>query len=326
MLALAVLLCGTAASAAPAKHAAVHKKHKKAKRVAPEAQPADADDDVVFTRRRRAKPDEAERVAVTVTEPEPEAAEEVIDLDLAPTPREAPELRDDVVRHAKPKGGKDWRVAVGPYLWASAVDANVSVGAANIGAGVDFVQTVEHARYGAEILGEVGYGKFSLSGDLMYGVVGIDGGTAIGPLMLTVNGEVSSVMVDGAAGYMVAGDDQSPFAVEGRVGVRYQRTAIKASVGVAGVEAGPPEALDAGRDVLAGARVFIRPASWFYMTGIGDLGLFGTSTSTWSFTADANLKVTSHVQISLGYRTLTIDRSSLSLVMHGPRAAVQLVF
>lgn len=320
LLALAgIVLSGSLADASPAKsnRVATAKKRKKAKPVQREAS-----DDVVVSRHRRATTDQPERVAAT------EPAPTLIELDLV---REAPErdlaeLRDDVPRHRAPRRANDWRVAVGPYLWASSVDADVSVGAASLGAGVDFVQTVKHARYGAEILGEIGYGRFSLSGDLMYGVVGIDGGTALGPVMLTVNGEVSSVMLEGAAGYLVAGDEHSMLALEGRAGVRYQRTSIQASVGVAGAEAGPPESIDAGRDVLAGARLFFRPASWFYVTGVGDLGMFGTSTNTWSFTADANLKLASHVLISLGYRTLTIDRSNLSLVMHGPRAAVQLVF
>lgn len=318
-VAAGTVLAGAVADAKPAKfaRAATQKKRKKAKLVEREA----GDESVVASRHRRARADEAERVAVT------ESDAEIIEIDDAGAPdAPAPVLRDDVPRHRAPRRGNDWRVAVGPYLWASSVDADVSVGAANLGAGVDFVQTVKHARYGAEILGEIGYGRFSISGDLMYGVVGIDGGTSLGPVMLTVNGEVSSVMLEGAVGYLVAGDEHSMLALEGRAGVRYQRTSIQASVGVAGAEAGPPESIDAGRDVLAGARLFFRPARWFYVTGIGDLGMFGTSTNTWSFTADANLKLASHVLISLGYRTLTIDRSDLSLVMHGPRAAVQLTF
>jgi Ni/Co efflux regulator RcnB len=321
-LAASVVLCGTLASAAPDDAApVVHKKHKHTKR-------DDDGDRVVRARRKHAKPAaelQPERVALTGQAAEPEETFDLTGDLTGETEERAAEA--PMTLHAKPVQRDDgWRVSVGPYLWASSVDANVSVGSANIGAGIDFVKTVQHARYGAELLGEVGHGKFSLTGDFMYGVVGIDGGTAVGPVMLTVNGEVSSLQFDGAAGYRIYGDEHSTFAVEGRVGVRYQRTAIKASVGVLGVEAGPPEAIDTGRDILAGTRVFARPASWFFMTGVADLGLFGTSSSTWSVSADANFNVTSHVMLSLGYRTLTIDRTNFSIVMHGPRAAAELVF
>ena len=42
--------------------------------------------------------------------------------------------------------------------------------------------------------------------------------------------------------------------------------------------------------------------------------------------ADASMRVTSRVQLSLGWRTLTTDRAQVSIVMHGPRAAIQFLF
>src|SRR4051794_8413806 len=139
----------------------------------------------------------------------------------------------EVVEHAETPSD-DWHVAIGPYLWASSVDANVSLGSASVASSVDFLQTTQHAKYGAELVGETRFGKLSLSGDLMYGVVGLTGGSAVGPLMVTVNGEASSLLVDGAAGYTVAGDDHAVLAVEARAGVRYQRTAIAGALGVDG--------------------------------------------------------------------------------------------
>ena len=230
-------------------------------------------------------------------------------------------LRRHTAAHAK-----DWHVAIGPYLWASSVDANVSLGPASVSAGVDFIQMERHARYGAEVLAEARYGRISLSGDLMYGVVAVDGQTAVGPLMVTLNGTASSVLVDGAAGYMLAGGDHSLLSLEARGGVRYQRTAVAASVGVAGADVSPPEQVDAGADAVGGARVFVRPSSRFYFSGTFDLGVFGASNSTWSASADASVRVTSRFLLSLGWRTLTIDRANVAITMRGPRAAVQLLF
>jgi hypothetical protein len=231
---------------------------------------------------------------------------------------------DVVVREHAARRARDWQVAIGPYLWASSVDANVSLGSASVASSVDFLQTTQHAKYGAEVLADVRYRRFSLSGDLMYGVVGLEGGNAVGPLMVTVNGTASSLLVDGYAGYQVAGN--SLLSLEARGGVRYQRTEVTAAVGVGGSPVASPEIVDAARDVLAGARLVMRPSSRFSIAGAADVGVFGTSSTTWSASADASLQVTSHVLLSVGYRTLTIEGASVSMVMHGPRTALQLVF
>jgi hypothetical protein len=220
----------------------------------------------------------------------------------------------------------EWRVAIGPYLWASAVDANVSLGSSSVAAGVDFIPLSRHAKYGAELLAEVGYGRLSLYTDFMYGVVAVDGMAGIGPVMTGLTGSASSLMIDGAAGYTLAGDDRSLFAFELRGGFRYQRTAVSGALDVEGYSLQMPEQVDAGTDALLGARAFVRPLSWAYLSGMFDVGVFGVSSRTWSGSVDASVRVTSHFLVSLGWRTLTMDRTQVSIVMHGPRAAVQLVF
>lgn len=221
---------------------------------------------------------------------------------------------------------KDWRVVFGPYLWASSVDANVSLGPTTVSSGVDFVQLEQHARYGMEFLSEAHYKQLAVYGDLMYGVVAVDGSRNVGPLMVSLSGEASSVLIDGAAGYTFYGDDHSLVALEGRAGVRYQRTGVSAQLGLSGATVTPPEQVSAGADALAGGHVVVRPRDWFYFTGTADLGVVGASSKTWSASADANVQLGSRLLLSLGYRTMTMDRSQVELVLHGPRAAFQLTF
>jgi len=221
---------------------------------------------------------------------------------------------------------KDWHFAIGPYLWASSVDANVSLGPTTVSSGVDFIQLEQHAKYGAEAVGEARYKQFGIYGDLMYGVVAVDGSRDVGPLMVTLEGGASSILVDGAAGYTFYGDDQSLLSLEARAGVRYQRTGVSAALGISGASISPPEQVDAGADALAGGHVVVRPASWFSLSSTFDYGVVGASSKTWSASGDANVQLGSRVLVSLGYRTLTMDRTHIDLVMHGPRAAVQLTF
>ncbi len=348
VLAACLAFTGSVAHATPARHAKPSKHAKHAANVAPpddvDAEDADGDDylvDVVAdapalplktrfgrkgdrTVRAHAGARDSERVAF-----ESDAQDDTLDID-----GNSEDTIEDTVDvlvtpmklHKHAKRAKAWQLAVGPYLWASSVEADVSLGPASVGAGIDFIQLQRHARYGAELLAEARHGRFSFSGDLMYGVVDVNGGTTVGPLMVTLDGTASSLLVDGTAGYLVAGNDHSVLSLEARGGVRYQRTSVSGSVGVGGSPIASTEQNNAGADAVAGARVFVRPTNRFYVSSALDLGVFGSSNLTWSASADASVRITSHVMLSLGWRTLTMDRANVSIVMKGPRAALQLTF
>jgi hypothetical protein len=220
-----------------------------------------------------------------------------------------------------------WQLEIGPYLWASSVNANVSLGGpVSTGTEIGFIPLARHARYGAELLAELRYGRFAISGDLMYGSAVVTGSTNVASVMVTLNGNASSLLVDSAVGYQVIGDEDAVFSLEARGGVRYQRTAVDGAVSAVGVTVQVANAVDDGGDMTAGTRAVLRPARWLSLSGMFDIGVVGVSDSTWSASADANLRVSSHVLISAGWRTLSLERSRVSLTLQGPRAAVQLVF
>ena len=227
--------------------------------------------------------------------------------------------------HAPPQG-KPWRVAIGPNVWASSVDAKVTVGSKTVSAGIGFLDLQHHARYGIPLLVDVQYGRFSFVVDLMYGVIDVAGGKDVGPFMVKVDGSASSLNVDGLGGVRLVGDEESRLVLEVRGGIRYQRTAIKAAATLDGAPVTTYETVTAGRDAVAGARVLVRPHRRFTIAGTVDMGVFGTSDRTWSAAADASVLITSHVLVSLGYRTLTSESAMVDLVMRGPRAAIQVVF
>ena len=222
---------------------------------------------------------------------------------------------------------RGWQIAIGPYLWASSVEANVSLGGpVSSGVDVGFIPLERHARYGAEILAEVRHGRFAISGDLMYGSAGVTGSTSIASVMVTLNGNASSLLIDGAASYAVVGDEDAVFSLEARAGIRYQRTEVSGDVSAAGFTLQSPDSVDDGGDAVVGTRAVVRPAHWLFFSGMFDVGVVGASSRTWSASADVNLRVSSHLLVSAGWRTLTLERPNVSLVLQGPRAAVQLVF
>jgi hypothetical protein len=308
-----LVLGWSTAQAAPAHGTSRHKQAKRPVEVAP---PAPADDTADADGGTAAQTD-AKQVALETRDAASDGSDE----------KDASKDAAKLVKIGPTPADRRWQVEIGPYVWASSVDANVSLGGpVSTGVDIGFIPLARHARYGAEFLAEVRRGRFAISGDFMYGAAAVTGSTSIASLMVTLDGNASSLLVDGAASYQVIGDEDAVFSLEARAGVRYQRTAVNGEVDVAGFTLQTPESVDDGADAVAGARAVVRPAHWFFLSGMFDPGVFGASHSTWSVSADASLRVSSHLLVMAGWRTLTLDRSLVSLTMQGPRAAVQLVF
>jgi hypothetical protein len=219
----------------------------------------------------------------------------------------------------------DWHVAIGPDLWASSVDAKVSFGGQSITQSVGFFQTSDHARFGVPLVGEARFGRFSLAGDFLYGVIDLDGAKEVGPVMATLQGSASQLELDALAGVRILGESDSTFALEARAGLRYSRTVVAGSLGVDGSQVVAVGLVESSADALAGARLFVRPWQSLYLTGAGEIGLFGDD-QTYSFSADANWRVTNHVLVSLGWKQQMTSSSLAEITMHGPRGAVQVLF
>ncbi|MEO7093321.1 MAG: hypothetical protein ABI175_08730 [Polyangiales bacterium] len=279
-----------------------------------DAEDEDADEAPVKAKRRPAR---TARALDVDDEPEDEGDEDTTEAIRAPV-----KLRT----RGLAKQAKDWHVAIGPYVWASSVDAEVSLGSASVGSGVDFMDLKRHTRFGAELLAAVSYRRFKLSSDMMYGVIDLDGAKTVGPLMVSLNGTASSLLVDGNLSYTLTGGDQSLLSLEALAGVRYQRTSIEGAVSLGGSQVASMEKVTNVADAIAGARVFVRPFNRLYATASFDMGVFGDSSLTWSASGDASVRITSRVLFSLGYRALTMNGANVSMKMHGPRAALQLLF
>jgi hypothetical protein len=145
-------------------------------------------------------------------------------------------------------------------------------------------------------------------------VLGLEGSSDVGPLMVTVDG-VSSLQFDRLAGYRV--QQHYTKLAEARAGVRYARTGIAGTIGLSGSEF-DAEIVDASTDFLAGARVYVRPFSRLFATVTVDQSLFGTSSSTWSVGADANVRITNHVLFAAGWKTMTQQKATIATTMYGP--------
>jgi len=226
----------------------------------------------------------------------------------------------------RPATTPGWRFALGPYVWASSVQADVSFGPLTAGVDIGFITLAKHMRYGAEATITARHGRFGIYGDVTYGAAAVGASTEILGVMTSLTGYASTLLLDSAAGYELIGDDAAPFALEARSGVRYQRTTIHGELGAAGFTLATPELVDSGADLVIGARAVLRPHQAFELAGAFDVGVAGDSDTTWSATLDAALHVTKRLSFAAGWRTLTMHRSRVHLELSGPRAAIQYEF
>jgi len=84
--------------------------------------------------------------------------------------------------------------------------------------------------------------------------------------------------------------------------------------------------ITSSKNLLAGARMFLRPLPWLFMSAELDHGVAGDSDETWSAMFLGNVRLGRHVQLSAGYRTLTTETAGTSIVMHGPRVSLSVLF
>jgi len=224
------------------------------------------------------------------------------------------------------RGGSDWSFAVSPYVWAADVDLGVSFGPLTTGASLGHVALARHTRFGAEGAAEAHLGRLGLYGDLMYGESAFGVATERAPAMTTITGAAGALLVDAGLGYEVLGGEATAFSLEARYGVRYQRTTVRGELGAAKMTLKSPELVDDGADALVGLGAKLRLLPALQLAGTIDVGAVGASDRTWSVTVDGSLRLSNRFSLTAGWRTLTIQRSSVSQQLHGPRVALKYLF
>jgi hypothetical protein len=233
-------------------------------------------------------------------------------------------VADEAPRPRKRTAPAGWAFSASPYVWASSVQADVMFGPLMSGVDVGAVSLARHSRYGAEAVLEARRGRFRITADVMYSTAAVGGSKEILSAMTNVNANVGTLLLDYASSYQLLGDDTTMLALEARSGIRYQRTTVKGDVD--GNSLRTPEMVDAGADVVVGARAVVRPMPYVELVGTFDVGIGGVSESTSSKSIDATVRVAKNVSLTAGWRSLTMQRSLVTVSLSGPRAALQYQF
>lgn len=217
-----------------------------------------------------------------------------------------------------------WRVTVTPYLWVSAVDTKVTDDASgqSVESSVSFGDLLDDLSFAFIGKGEVQYQRIGALADIVY--LKLESKHTLDrPLLppIEAKADLATTFFTTAAFYRVVETDQLNVDLLG--GLRYAKAELDLDF------QGPRVGL--GRDAsrsktkgIVGVRATQRIGARSSLTGYGDFGGFGGSTTTWQLYATYNYQWTEKVTASAGYRHMAfdIDRNvSTDIDISGPLLA-----
>ena len=228
-----------------------------------------------------------------------------------------------------PQPGDDgWWFRAAPYGWLTAIDGEVGIGGLAAPVDISLSDTLDSLDMAAMGVFEVGYGRWSLGVDLVYGKNSQDirGG---GLLFESFRLELEQWIVTPSVAYR---------AIETG---RY-RMDVFAGARIMGLEADLTGRFVGGGQDARGARtdwadpiIGVRGQAdfadrWFFRYN-ADIGGFGVSSDlTWQAFAGIGYRVNEGVAVAAGYRGIGVDYSDgnffLDTVSHGPVLGVEIRF
>lgn len=181
---------------------------------------------------------------------------------------------------AQAQDANPWQFGVTVPLWAAGIDGNVTVQGHQQDVNINFDQLKDHLDASFALGLEARKGKFGIYGDMGYMKFSADG-TVAGTV---VDSELKFVIANAGVSYqLIKTESETPFVLEGTLGLRYWYTDTSFSAG--GSSLGKDRNLE---DPMVGLRGSQYLTQKFHLDFAGDIGGFGISdnqaTLDWSAT------------------------------------------
>lgn len=227
---------------------------------------------------------------------------------------------------AKPRR---WSVSVGPSLWAASVETTLMLGPVTVHRKVPFAQIMQYMDGGMSGALDARFDRFTLTGGFQFGRLAASTTRDIGDGMAELNGAITSVLVEGALGYEVLGGRDNRFTLEVRTGFRHSQLDIEGmgTLGIAGTTVSANGGIHReGTDYLLGARGRVRLHDRVALVSTGDTRIAGDSYSTWSLTADVDVRATRWLTVTAGWRVLETRADPTIMRRSGPQLVLRFGF
>ncbi len=232
-----------------------------------------------------------------------------------------------------PPASKEWWVLLATDGWVTAVGGNIGVRGINSSADTTMADTLKKLRLAYMGYAEVGYRRWSLGVDVIYGKLVGDQDFDAGPIEGNLRLEQQQAFITTRLQYRLVENEKVSLDLFG--GFRWSYLSFKTDIR-SSVSFDRPALRRFNRDrtrhaslsedwfdPIFGMRTVVRLDRHWFLQGAGDIGGFGVSSRlTWHLLAGVGYEFSNGVTTLLGYRAMGVDYESeqfrVDIISHGP--------
>lgn len=227
-----------------------------------------------------------------------------------------------------PKENSGWHFRVAPYLWLTSVSGSVGAGPLSADANLSATNALSKLTFGAMVLTEIGYNRWSLENDVIYAQFQTSKETP-GPLFGQLNSTLNQFQWTSLLGYRVVETERFSFDLQ--AGFRMMSLGLDLELTPGLLEGRSRSFSRTWIDPAMGFRSRAYLTDWLFVVARGDIGGFGANSElTWQAFAGLGAQMSRWAAFVVGYRAIGYDYNqadfSYEVTTYGPVAGFEFRF
>jgi hypothetical protein len=232
------------------------------------------------------------------------------------------ESSKDVTPAPTPAPENPWRFSLTPYGWMTGITGTISAGDRTADVDIAFKDVLKHLDMAYMVAAELGYKRWSLTGDLIYARLSDDIAPPAGILFSSTHFVLKETIGTLALNFRVV--DSKPVLLDVFAGARvydfYSQIRLVPNLGNRGVNVSGSWTWV---DPIIGLRGRYYVSRAVFLNLYGDVGGFGAGSDlSWQVLGGIGVQTSHWCDVELGYRALSFDyepqRNKQDLTTHGP--------
>jgi len=203
---------------------------------------------------------------------------------------------------APPQEDSGWRFRVAPYLWLTSVSGTVGAGPLSADTDIGARDALSKLTFGAMILSEIGYRRWSLENDVIFAQFQTSKETP-GPVFGALNSTLNQFQWTSLVGYRVLEMKRSTFDLQ--AGFRMMSLGLDLELTPGLLQGASRSFSRTWVDPVIGFRYRAHLTDWLFVIGRGDIGGFGANSElTWQVFAGVGAQISRWGALIAGYRAI----------------------
>jgi hypothetical protein len=221
---------------------------------------------------------------------------------------------------APPQEDSGWHFRVAPYLWLTSVSGTVGAGPLSADTDIGARDALSQLTFGAMILTEIGYHRWSLENDVIFAQFQTSKETP-GPVFGTLNSTLNQFQWTSLFGYRVLEMKRSTFDLQ--AGFRMMSLGLDLELTPGLLQGASRSFLRTWVDPVIGFRYRAHLTDWLFVVARGDIGGFGANSElTWQVFAGVGAQISRWGALIAGYRAIGYEYNqagfSYDITTYGP--------